>query len=85
MAGRGSRRSARTEVGALERASADAAERRAVTLRKLWRAVVGTRSAGGVNPTAVSQRVRIPPGNCRSSRKQSERCREVTNCTEALR
>ena len=34
---------------------------------------------------AVSQRVRIPPGNCRSSRKQSERCREVTNCTEALR
>ena len=34
---------------------------------------------------AVSQRVRIPPGNCRSSRKQSERGREVTNCTEALR
>ena len=34
---------------------------------------------------AVSQRVRIPPGNCRSSRKQSERCREVTKCTEALR
>ena len=46
---RGSRRSARTEVGALERASADAAERIAVTLRKLklWCAVVGTRSAGG--------------------------------------
>ena len=34
---------------------------------------------------AVSQRVRIPPGNCRSSRKQSERCREVTSWTEALR
>ena len=29
---------------------------------------------------AVSQRVRIPPGNCRSSRKQSERCKEATNC-----
>ena len=34
---------------------------------------------------AVSQRVRIPSGNCRSSRKQSERCKEVTNWTEALR
>ena len=32
---------------------------------------------------AVSQRVRIPPGNCRSSRKQSERCKEATNWTEA--
>ena len=34
---------------------------------------------------AVSQRVRNPPGNCRSSRKQSERSEEVTNWTEALR
>ena len=34
---------------------------------------------------AVSQRVRIPPGNCRSSQKQSERCKEATNWTEALR
>ena len=34
---------------------------------------------------AVSQRVRNPPGNCRSSRKQSERSKEVTNWTEALR
>ena len=34
---------------------------------------------------AVSQRVRTPPGNCRSSRKQSERSEEVTNWTEALR
>ena len=54
----GRRRSARTEVGALERASADAAERRAVTLRKLWCAVVGTRSAGGVNPTMESMNYR---------------------------
>ena len=60
MAVRGRRRSARTEVGALERASADAAERRAVTLRKLWRAVVGTRSAGGVNATMGSMNYRDP-------------------------
>ena len=60
MGVRGSRRSARTEVGALERASADAAERIAVTLRKLklWCAVVGTRSAGGVNPTMGSMNYR---------------------------
>ena len=51
LAVRGSRRTARTEVGAWERASADAAERRAVSPRKLWCAVVGTRSAGGVIPT----------------------------------
>ena len=60
MAGRGSRRSARTEVGALERASADAAERRAVTLRRLCCAVVGTRPAGGVNPTMGSMNYRDP-------------------------
>ena len=54
MAGRGRRRSARMEVGALERANADAAERKAVTLRKLWCAVVGTRPAGGVNATMES-------------------------------
>jgi hypothetical protein len=30
------------------------------------------------------QRVRIPPGNCRSSRKHSERFEEVTTWTEAL-
>ena len=58
MAGRGSRRTARTEVGALKRAGADAGERRAVTLRKLWCAVVGTRSAGGVNPTMGSMNYR---------------------------
>ena len=58
LAGRGSSRSARTEVGALERASADAAERRAVSLRKLWCAAVGTRSAGGVNPTMGSMNYR---------------------------
>ena len=62
MAGRGRRRSARTEVGALERASADAAERKAVTLRKLWRAVVGTRPAGGVNATMESMNYRDREG-----------------------
>ena len=60
MAGRGRRRSARTEVGAWERASVDAAERRAVTLRKLWCAVVGTGSAGGVNATVGSMNYRDP-------------------------
>ena len=34
---------------------------------------------------AVSQRVRSPSGNCRSSRKQSERITEVTTWFEALR
>ena len=58
MAGRGRRRTAGAEVGALERASVDAAERKAVTLRKLWCAVVGTRSAGGVNATMESMNYR---------------------------
>ena len=51
-------------------------------------------AAAGVNNTdinsapwkgAAPQRVRIPPGNCRSSRKQSERVMEATTWPEALR
>ena len=34
---------------------------------------------------AIPLRVRIPPGNCRSSRQQSERTREATTSSEALR
>ena len=60
LAGRGSRRSARIEVGALERASADGAERRAVSLRRFCCAVVGTRPAGGVNATMGSMNYRDP-------------------------
>ena len=46
----------------MERASVDAAERKAVTLRKLWCAVVGTRPAGGVHPTMESMNYRDREG-----------------------
>ena len=51
---------------------------------RAWKRTTARVANAARTKRAVSQRVRIPPGNCRSSRKQSERCREVTNCTEAL-
>ena len=62
LAGRGSRRTARTEFGALERASADATERIAVSLRNLRS--VSRRRPSPPAPTRAA-RSELPPPGCR--------------------